>query len=154
MIFETLITELIEQLCGDNSQIFLEKDYELIMEFQTGLIVKIMHEEGENLDMIVINAELGDIPENSQCLITLLMANKHQMEDNKTVFSINAETEKVNCTIALNVENSQASAILEQLKNFVSYQEWFFSLQDESKNSSADYSYSEFNLTNKHHQFF
>lgn len=154
MIFETLISELIEQLGGENSLIFLEKDNELIMEFQTGLIVKITHEEVGDLDMIGINAELGDIPDNSQCLIALLMANKHQLEDNKTVFSINAENEKVNCTIALNVENSQASTILEQLKKFVSYQEWFASFQDESKNSSADNSYNEFNLANRHHHFY
>lgn len=152
MIFETLITEVTEQLGGDNSTIYLEKDYELVMEFQAGLIVRITHEEADNLDMIGINAELGDIPEDSQCLIALLMANKHQREDNKAVFSINAMSEKVNCEITLNLEDSQASTVLEQLKRIVRYQEWLSSFQDESNNTPVEKSFHESNLRNTYYQ--
>lgn len=127
MIFETLISEFIALLGGDNSLIFLEQDNELSLAFQSGLLVKITHNEAGVLDMIGINAELGDIPENFQCLIALLMANKHQLEDTKVVFSINAENEKVNCDITLSDEDCQASTILEQLKRLVSYHEWYTS---------------------------
>lgn len=152
MIFETLMTEVIEELGGDYSQIYLEKDYELIMDFQNGLIVKITHGEVGDLEMIEINAELGDIPENLQCLIVLLMANKHQLKDNRAVFSINAVSEKVNCTITLNVGDSQASTILEQLKRLISYQEWFNSFQDESSSSPVENSYHEINPLNRYYQ--
>ncbi|TFZ48696.1 hypothetical protein E5C26_20370 [Serratia proteamaculans] len=127
MTFETLITELLEQLDADDTHIYLEKDHELVMEFQDGLIVTISHEINGDMEIMEINAELGDIPKDTQCLIALLMANKYQPEDNKAVFSINAASEKVNCTVTLSVEDSHASAVLEQLKRLISYQEWFCS---------------------------
>lgn len=127
MTFETLITELLEQLDADDTHIYLEKDHELVMEFQDGLIVTISQEKSGDVEIMEINAELGDIPKDTQGLVALLMANKYQREDNKAVFSINAASEKVNCTVTLSVEDSQASSILEQLKRLVSYQEWFCS---------------------------
>lgn len=152
MIFETLIADVIEQLGGDNSLIYLEKDYELIVELQDGLITKITHEEIGDSDFIEINAELGAIPDDAQCLIALLMANKYQQEDNKAVFSINAESEKVTCTIKLNVEDSETTTILDQLKRLISYQNWFSSFQDESNDHLANNSYHQFTLRNKNYQ--